>query len=176
MTTINNSRTNQAAQIIKQVISSWAAQNKTITDIFNLYEDEYYLNEIAPGRNRGIYILGHLISASDGMLPLLGMGNRLYPDLESLFSLNPDRTFDNLPGMTDLKEKWSTLNAALAEFFDKLQPENWLDRHTKVSPEDFALQPERNKLNILLGRTNHISYHAGQLIFLKSIDQGKIIK
>jgi hypothetical protein len=168
MTTVSNTdSTTQAAQIIKHVVGSWAAQSKRITDLFNLYEDEHYLNETAPARNRGIYLLGHLISSTDGMLPLLGLGDRLYPELEELFSLNPDRKFDNLPGVADLKEKWSAVNGVVAEHFSKLQPEEWLDRHVNVSPEDFALQPERNKLNVLLSRTNHISYHLGQLGFLK---------
>lgn len=168
MTTVNNiNSTTQAEQIIKYVTGSWAAQSKRVTDLFNLYEDEHYLNEVAPARNRGIYLLGHLIASTDGMLPLLGFGSRLYPELEELFSLKPDRTFENLPALTDLKEKWSALNDVVAEHFSKLQPEEWLDRHMNVSPEDFALQPERNKLNVLLSRTNHISYHTGQLGFLK---------
>jgi hypothetical protein len=157
----------QTALIIKQVISSWAVQSKAVSDLFNLYEDEHYLNEVAPTRNRGIYILGHLISASDGMLPLLGFRERLYPELEQLFSNNPDHTFDKLPLVSDLKEKWTALNSFLQDQFGKLTPVEWLDRHTKVSPDDFAVQPERNKLSVVLGRTNHISYHTGQLIFLK---------
>jgi hypothetical protein len=153
--------------IIKQLIASWTAQSKVVTDLFNLFEDEHYLKQVAPERNRGIYILGHLISASDGMQPLLGFGERSYPELEQLFSSNPDRSFDQLPSVNELKEKWATLNAALQERFAQLSLEEWLDRHTKVSAEDFAIQPERNKLGVLLGRTNHISYHTGQLIFLK---------
>jgi len=153
--------------IIKQIIGSWAAQSKVVTDIFNLYEDEHYLNAVAPERNRGIYILGHLISASDGMQPLLGFGERSYPELEQLFSNSPDRTFEQIPSVNELKEKWSALNSKLQDHFSKLTVEEWLNRHTKVSAEDFATQPERNKLGVLLGRTNHISYHAGQLVFLK---------
>jgi len=172
MTTNQNVNNNiQAQQIIKQVTSSWAAQSKVVTDLFNLYEDEHYLQAVAPERNRGIYLLGHLISASDGMLPLLGFGERLYPEFEQLFSLNPDGTFEKIPTVSELKEKWAALNNLLHDQFSKFRPEEWLDRHTKVSPEDFAVQPERNKLGVLLGRTNHISYHAGQLIFLKPITQ-----
>jgi hypothetical protein len=173
MTTNQNVINNniQAQQIIKQVTSSWAAQSKVVTDLFNLYEDEHYFQAVAPERNRGIYLLGHLISASDGMLSLLGFGERLYPELEQLFSLNPDRAFEQIPPVSELKEKWTALNNFLQEQFSNLTTEEWLDRHTKVSPEDFAVQPARNKLGVLLGRTNHISYHAGQLIFLKPVNQ-----
>jgi hypothetical protein len=157
--------------IIKQIIGSWAAQSKVVTDLFNLYEDEHYLTQVAPERNRGNYILGHLISANDGMQPLLGFSDRSYPELEQLFSSNPDGFFDQLPSVDELKDKWTALNKKLLERFNQLSPEEWLDRHTKVSAEDFAIQPERNKLGVLLGRTNHISYHTGQLIFLKPILQ-----
>ena len=169
MTTNQNKTINdiQAQQIIKQVTGSWTAQSKVITDLFNLYQDEHYLQAVAPERNRGIYLLGHLIAASDSMIPLLGFGERLYPELEQLFSLNPDGSFEQIPPVSELKIKWSALNSFLQDQFSNLTPEDWMNRHTKVSLEDFAVQPERNKLSILLGRTNHISYHAGQLIFLK---------
>ena len=32
-----------------------------------------------------------------------------------------------------------------------------------VSDEDFAREPHRNKLNVLISQTNHLSYHPGQL-------------
>ena len=34
-------------------------------------------------------------------------------------------------------------------------------------PEDFIKEPHRNKLNVLLTRTTHLAYHAGQLALLK---------
>lgn len=156
----------QVQQLINQVIASWTAQNKAVTDLFMLYGDDYYLNEVAPARNRGVYLLGHLIVASDGMLPLLGFGDRSYPELVSQFSTNPDRSVEPLPSVNKLKEKWTALNEALSTHFSQIQPEAWQERHTNVSEEAFAFQPERNKLSILLSRTNHISYHTGQLIFL----------
>ncbi len=36
-----------------------------------------------------------------------------------------------------------------------------------VTAEDFAREPHRNKLNIVLNRTGHVSYHLGQLVLLK---------
>jgi len=35
-----------------------------------------------------------------------------------------------------------------------------------VSDEDFSKEPHRNKLNVIINRTNHMSYHLGQLILL----------
>src|ERR1700676_4990607 len=97
--TINDPAVLLTEQVIKQVINAWASQNKAITTFFNKYEDDVYLEEVVPGRNRAIYILGHLISASDGMLPLFGIGERLFPQLEELFSKNPDKFFAEIPSL-----------------------------------------------------------------------------
>lgn len=153
-------------QVIKQIIKAWAAQNKAVTIFFNKYEDSAYYQEIAPGRNRAIYLLGHLISVSDGLLPLFGIGERLFPELEELFIKNPDRFFTDIPSLVDLKEKWETINIALTAHFNKMTPDEWLSRHTKVSEEDFSADPLRNKLNVLISRTNHQSNHLGQLYLL----------
>ncbi len=162
----NATETASTAQIIKQIINAWAAQNKAVTTFFNKYEDSVYYEEIAPGRNRAIYLLGHLISVSDGLLPMFGIGERLFPELEELFIKNPDRFFADIPSLADLKEKWETINVALTAHFNKMTPDEWLSRHTKVSEEDFAVDPLRNKLNVLISRTNHQSNHLGQLYLL----------
>ncbi|MBC7554999.1 MAG: hypothetical protein H7257_13600 [Taibaiella sp.] len=45
--------------------------------------------------------------------------------------------------------------------------EDWFLKHNSVSAEDFVNEPHRNKLNILLTRTTHLSYHLGQFILIK---------
>jgi len=156
----------QTVQIIKQILNTWTAQANTVTAFFNKYDDAVYLNEVAPGRNRAVYLLGHLVAASDGLLPLLGFGERIFPKLERLFTTNPDLTFAEIPTIAELKQNWETVNTALSAHFNKLQPDEWLEKHTRISDEDFALEPTRNKLNVLISRTNHISYHLGQLVLL----------
>ena len=154
--------------VIRQAIHYWRTQASAITKFFNQQPDEYYLSEVAPGRNRGIYLLGHLVAANDGMFPLLGFGERLFPELEKQFLLEADKTTGQLPSIAELKEKWTKVNQQLEEHFAALSPAEWLGRHTKVSAEDFAAEPLRNKLNVLLSRTSHMSYHLGQLVFLNS--------
>jgi hypothetical protein len=97
---------------------------------------------------------------------MLGISERLYPQLEKIFSTSPDRAFDEIPSIAELREYWSKVNGTLAAHFEKMELQDWLSRHTKVSEEDFAKEPHRNKLNVLLSRATHISYHMGQLIFL----------
>lgn len=169
MQTQINASTSATEQMIKQVISSWTSQNKAVTSFFNKYDDDAYLNEVVPGRNRAIYLLGHLTATNDSLLPLLGLGDKLYPQLEKPFQINADdKTTENIPTVAELKQYWENVNATLTEGFSKMLSHDWLDRHTKVSAEDFALDPSRNKLTVLLGRTSHQSYHLGQLNFLKA--------
>jgi hypothetical protein len=165
-TTINDPATAQLKQVIQQVIKSWEGQNKTVDTFFSRYEEAYYLSEVAPGRNRAIYLLGHLIATNDGLLPVLGIGERLYPQLEDIFITHPDNPANQTPSIEELKELWKKLNLALSAAFAKMETAEWLERHTRVSEEDFALNPSRNKLNVLMSRVIHQGYHAGQLALL----------
>jgi uncharacterized damage-inducible protein DinB len=165
-TTIANPAGAQTTQIIQQLLNTWTAQANAITKFFDSHPESFYESEVAPGRNRAIYLLGHLVAASDGLFPLLGFGERNFPELEILFSTSPDRTFDAFPGLTELKQYWQTVNTALNAHFAQMSTTDWLERHTRVSAADFANEPTRNKLNVLISRTNHISYHLGQLVLL----------
>lgn len=164
---MNNSTTNTTAQIIQQAVNSWTVQNKQVTAYFQKHEDSFYLNEVAPGRSRAIYLLGHLVAVSDGLLSLFGLGDKLYPELEDVFLKSPDNADTPMPSITELKQKWETVNATLTQHFNAMGVDSWLDKHTAVSVEDFQNEPMRNKLNVLLSRTVHQGYHLGQLNLLK---------
>jgi hypothetical protein len=166
METIQTTAAQAMQQMITQVLNSWEGQNKVVHTFFAKHADAVYEQEVAPGRNRGIYLLGHLTATSDGMLPLLGFGERLFPELEEIFSKSPDRAIAEIPSFETLKQHWEKVNEILKTNFAAMTPEQWLQRHTKVSEADFALEPSRNKLSILLSRTIHQGYHAGQLAFL----------
>jgi len=151
---------------IKMIVSAWETQNTRINKLLETLSDEQLMSETAPGRNRGIYLLGHLTAVSDGMLPLLGWGERLYPQLENIFVTQPDRAAVSIPSVADIKKYWHNVNAKVTAQINAMQPDDWFTRHNVVSAEDFAKEPHRNKLNILVSRTNHHSYHFGQLAFL----------
>jgi DinB superfamily len=154
------------SQVIQQLLNSWTAQNKLVTAFFDKYEETAYFKEIAPGRNRPIYLLGHLIAVNDGMIPMFGLGERMFPQLEPLFIRTPDRSVEAIPSLSELKANWAKLNETLANYFANKDDAFWLDRHMNVSPEDFQKEPLRNKLNVLISRINHQSFHMGQLILL----------
>ena len=153
--------------IIKMVISNWELQNKRLDGLLAKLSDEQVAAEVSMNRNSGVYLLGHLTAVSDGMITLFGLGEKLYPELENIFIKNPDKSGLEIPSLAQLKNYWNHVNNTLSNHFSNMHPDEWFAPHTAISAEDFAKEPHRNKLNILLNRTNHEAYHLGQLVFLK---------
>lgn len=159
--------TNKADLFVKMALMAWHSQNKYLSNLVDSLADEQLAAEIAPGRNTGTYLLGHLIAVSDAMLPVLGFGTTLYPEMEEVFITKPDKSGLPFPSATELKKRLATVNEALNAHFSATDTNGWLSRHTLVSPEDFAKEPHRNRLNVLLNRTAHMANHIGQMLLLK---------
>lgn len=153
--------------IIKMVLDRWYGSIKNWDSMLDNLTDEAMQKEIAPGRNRGIYLLGHLIAVHDDMLILLDMGEKLYPELNEPFIKSADKTNSQIPGISELRDYWKNQCSVMQQKFDSLTPEQWFEKHTAVSAIDFANEPHRNKLNIIITRTSHLQYHSGQLVLLK---------
>lgn len=153
---------------VKMALMGWDTQVKRATNLFiNTLTEEQLMKEIAPGRNRGIYLMGHLLAVSDALFPLFGLGERLHPELDEAFLSKPDRSGLPIPSIDELRRYWDEVHIKLSEKINTLSTEEWFQRHSAVSEEDFAREPHRNKLNVLLGRTSHMSYHIGQAVLLK---------
>lgn len=152
---------------IKMVLDRWNGSIANLDKHLNNLTDEQLLQQIAPGKNRGIYLLGHLIAVHDDMLILLDMGEKLYPELSEPFIKEADNLTTPMPSVAELKAMWTKQNEVLQEKITKTTPEEWFEKHSAVSSEDFANEPHRNKLNIIITRTSHLQYHSGQLVLLK---------
>ena len=159
--------TKQPELFIKMTMAAWDAQNNSLTKLSAALTDEQLSKEIAPGRNSGVYLLGHLVAVNDAMFPLLGFGESLFPQLENIFIKNPDKSGLEKPSATELKEFLQVINTKLTKAIQSTPVIGWFERHTAVSAEDFAKEPHRNKLNIIISRTNHMAYHLGQMALLK---------
>ncbi len=151
---------------IKMTVSAWETQVARVTKLIDSLSDEQLMAETAPGRNRGIYLLGHLTAVSDHMQTLIGWGERLYPQLENIYIKNPDKSGIEGPSINQLKDYSSKVNEKITQHISTMPATEWFARHTAVTEEDFAKEPHRNKLNILISRTNHLSYHWGQIVYL----------
>jgi hypothetical protein len=142
----------------------WKTQIERADKLFEGLSSEEVLREIAPGRNRLLYLWGHLTAVHDAMLPLLALGERLHPEFDVAFISNPDKSRAGIPSHEQVRQAWNVVNAELWKGFAKMPWSDWVQRHTSVSEEDFARDPSRNRFSILLSRTNHLSYHLGQAV------------
>ena len=152
---------------VKMAIDAWKSQNEKVDKFLAKISGDELKAEIAPGKNSGVYLVGHLAAVNDNLFQILGLGESLYPELLEIFLKNPDGDEAKNYSIDDLKQYWKEINTKLSEKFDEFAPEDWFAKHTSVSEEDFAKGPHRNRLNVLLSRTIHQANHLGQLSLLK---------
>ena len=155
----------QSEMAVKMVLDRWNGSIVNTNKLLKEITDEQLMNEVAPGKNRGVYLLGHLIAVHDDMLILLGMGEKLFPELYEPFIKQADKANTMIPTSEELRAMWDKQNEVLQAKF--AAEADWYAKHTAVSAEDFVKEPHRNKLNIIITRTSHLQYHSGQLALLK---------
>src|SRR6187401_420310 len=102
--------TTPTTTFLKMVFDRWYASIKNGDSLLAALPDETLEKEVAPGKNRGLWILGHLVAVHDEMLKLLDMGEKLYPELHQPFLDSPDKSVTNLPTVAELRTYWSRQN------------------------------------------------------------------
>ena len=153
---------------IGMAIKGWNIQISRADKFFDSLGKDDYFKEVAPGKNRIVYLLGHLIAVNEGMITLFSLGDRPYAHLDEAFVKNPDRSALPTPDVPTLRAYWKKSNQQLSAYFAQMSPEDWFSKHTSMSAEDLVKEPTRNKLSVLLNRTNHVAYHLGQLALVKA--------
>ncbi len=153
--------------LIDSALRGWKSNVERADQLFGVLSPEQLDQEVAPGKNRLIYLWGHLTAVNDGLLPLLGIGERLHPEFDGMFISNPDKSVQLTVSGQSLKAGWQEINLKLWEGFSKFSASDWAQRHTAVSEEDFAREPHRNRFTVLLGRTAHLAYHLGQATLVR---------
>jgi uncharacterized damage-inducible protein DinB len=159
---------NQNQTAVKVTYDLFKRQLDSSNKLIDSLTDEQLEQEIAPGRNTGIYLLGHLTAVHDAMIPLLGFGETLHPELLEPFIKNPDKSGFPKPAIQDVRAQWHKVNTTLTSKLDALSTDEWFGKHTSVSEEDFQKEPHRNRLSVIMGRTSHMTYHIGQMALLKN--------
>lgn len=151
---------------VQMAIKAWDIQVGRATKFFNGLTDEDLLKEIAPGKNTALYLMGHLIAVNDNMINLFGLGERLYSSFDEPFVKSPDKSGLQFPVPSILRDDWKKSNEILSRYFAAMPVNDWFGRHNAMTDEDHTKDPGRNKLSVLINRTNHVAYHLGQLILL----------
>jgi DinB superfamily len=153
--------------LVKMVFDRWNTLLKNCDTMLDVMTDEQLQKEIAPNKNRGIYLLGHLIAVHDDMIPLLNLGEKEHAELFEIFVKSPDKSVEVIPSAQELRVLWKNQMETLAPKLEGISADEWFEKHSAVSVEDFEKEPHRNKLNIIITRTTHLAYHLGQLVLLK---------
>jgi uncharacterized damage-inducible protein DinB len=148
-------------------LNSWKLVISRFDKTLGELTDEQLEKQIAPGKNRVFYLLGHLTATHDRMFPLLGLGDRLHPELDDTYVTNPDRLLKDPLSATELRRAWAEVNEKLTAAFERFTLEDWLQKHAAVSDQDFIKDPTRNRLAVVMSRISHASYHSGQAALVK---------
>src|SRR5580700_8502475 len=120
------------------VLNSWKLAISRLGKTLSELSDEQLQQHVAPGKNRVFYLLGHLTAMHDRMFPLLGLGDRLNPELDEPYIANPDRVVADPLSATELRRAWPEVNSRLAAALERFTLEDWLHKHTAVSDEEFV--------------------------------------
>lgn len=81
--------------MIQSALGNWNLTINRLNRFFSALSSEDYFQEIAPGKNRILYVLGHLAAVHDRTQEILGISKRLHPELEARLpcqSRSGDRT------------------------------------------------------------------------------------
>jgi hypothetical protein len=151
-------------QLVDATLRAWKFHIDRVETSFRDLSDEQLEVRVAPGRNRLLYLLGHIAMVHDRMLPLLGIGPRRHTELDAVFIEKADSGEAAPLSGSALKEILVEIDRELWNAFNQWSPSDWLSKHTAVSDEDFAKEPHRNRLSVLLSRTAHLAFHHGQVV------------
>jgi uncharacterized damage-inducible protein DinB len=145
----------------------WTQYNKRMEKVMTSTPEAIFHQPIIEGGNSPSWILGHLIDTDDALLELLGVSKRLFPELGVIYHHERGKNQQNHLSKVELLSKWKLILAEFDKAFATWNEEEWMKKHSAVSAEDFAKEPQRNKLNVLLTRVTHKASHLGQIAMLK---------
>ena len=150
--------------LVDAVLRTWKFNVDRVEQSFSALTEQQLETRVAPGRNRMLYLLGHIAAVHDRMLPLLGVGDRRHPELDAMFLEKADSGSASPVPMSVLKDILADTNRALWAAFTTWTPTEWLSKHAAVSDADFAKEPHRNRMSVLLSRNSHLAFHHGQIL------------
>lgn len=125
--------------------------------------DEDFKKEIAPCKNHGIWIFGHLIACEDDFALFMGKGKIEYPEYQKLFGEGSKLlSIESYPSVCELKEIWKELVNRNKKIYEELNDNELNEPQTQIKVNDFW----KTKEDIAVHWQHHVMYHAGQLALL----------
>jgi crotonobetainyl-CoA:carnitine CoA-transferase CaiB-like acyl-CoA transferase len=141
----------------------WNTYNTRMQKMMDAISDQNFNSPITPNGNSPSWVFGHLVDTDDKLLELFGISKRLFPELEKIYHHERGTNQSGHLSKAELITKWKAITAELDKAFNSWNEKDWMSRHTAVSEEDFKKEPQRNRLNVMLGRVSHKASHMGQV-------------
>ena len=162
LTNLPNTKNLKSMTTLQICLLQWDTYNKRMQKVIDSISDENFNQPIVANGNSPSWLLGHLADTDDKLLELFGIGERLFPELSTIY--HHERVTNQQGHLTkpDLTSKWNSIVAELDHAFKNMSEADWHSRHMSVSEEDFKKEPHRNKLNVFLSRITHKASHLGQ--------------
>src|SRR6266404_9323553 len=77
------------SSLMDSALRNWRSNVDRAGKLFGSLSQEQLLQEVAPGKNRLIYLWGHLTASNDALIPLLGFEPRTHPELDLNVRVEP---------------------------------------------------------------------------------------
>ena len=135
--------------LVATALAAWKTNLARFESGLASMSDDKLLTEVAPGRNRIKYLVGHLAVVHDRMFPQLGLAERLHPELDEEFLAQPDRAVQPETSVEDLRKAWHEIHNKLTPMLEALTPAQWLEKHALVSVDDFGKRASPQPLRSL---------------------------
>jgi len=147
----------------------WKILNSWLSNTINKLTDEELCSTIAPNRNHGVWILGHLIESEDELAVYLGLDNWLFPEYEAMFGQgSPLLPVAQYPHVSFLRQQWQQVSARNNQLLSTFTDAQWHQPHTRIDSgnpldEDFF----KTKGRCIAIWNIHQTLHLGQLGVLR---------
>ncbi|MBS1493433.1 MAG: DinB family protein [Bacteroidetes bacterium] len=132
--------------------------------IINSLSDEDLRKEINPGKNHGVWLLGHLITCEDDFALFMGKGEITYMDYHNMFAENTKlQSVDNYPPVSEMRNKWKEMVEKNKKIYAELTDAELNEPQAQLTGEnDFC----KTKEDVASHWQVHLMYHTGQLSVL----------
>ena len=153
----------KASEFYKQ----WKIVTWWISEMLNSLSDDELKKTISPGRNHGIWILGHLIQSEDELSTYLGKGGYIFPENERLFGQkNKPGPVESYPDIQVLRKQWVNVVSKNDKILSEITDAEWDEPHAFIEgyiENDYF----KTKGGCVMNWIIHQTYHIGQLVLLK---------
>lgn len=146
----------------------WELTISWINGSLKMLSNDDLKESILPGKNHGVWILGHLIESEDELSTFLGKGSMLFPSYLDLFGQGSKlQPLESYPPIEELRSHWKNVISKNETMLKEMKDSELEEPHCQRSenePNDFF----QTKGRCVAIWSLHQMYHNGQLAILIS--------